>query len=134
VPPPGQVRYNGRDPSTFDLERTAAFVDQVGRFEWRAQARHALTGSSALLSLCCWSRRVPSCLDSNPPTQCFKCLKLFSPTSFHLPPAVRRAHAAADGARDAAVCAALHVGLGLQEHDGGGVGEGGAIVCIWVPI
>ena len=24
-----QVRYNGRDPSTFDLERTAAFVDQV---------------------------------------------------------------------------------------------------------
>ena len=25
----GEVRYNGRDPSTFDLERTAAFVDQV---------------------------------------------------------------------------------------------------------
>lgn len=26
----GEVKYNGRDPSTFDLERTAAFVDQVG--------------------------------------------------------------------------------------------------------
>lgn len=115
----GEIRYNGRAAAEFDLQRTAAYVDQV-----RCLAACCSLG----VCLCMLSpHRGATCAlmqtHATPrlPALAMPCLMPCAPLPMRTarPSAVRCPPAAADGAGDSGLCPGRSVGEWLQErHEG----------------